>query len=121
MARSSSADAEACRFRRALFNILCRKPENADRVRECSSRLAFAEVSESHRKLVPDLVICGTFEIPHAATAHKTFPEPGRDIDAVAKNIVPVDDDKSPMLIPILKYDLLFRENTGVASRTMLR
>ncbi len=93
------------------FDIRSCKPEHANRARDVLHCL-LAEIGKSYRKLVPNLLVCRPRNA-YAAGLAKCL-QTRRDIDAVAKNIVAVDDNVADVDSDS-KYDFLFRENTGVA------
>ena len=67
-----------------------RKPVNADGARDVLHRL-LAEIGERQRQLVPDLLVGGARDADAAGLAQRF--EPGGNVDAVAENVVAVDDD----------------------------
>jgi len=97
------------RFRNSR-DIPGRKPEYTNRTRDVLYSL-LAEIGESHRQFVPDLVVCCPRNTYTAGFA-KRF-QTSRDIDAVAKNIVAINDDVADVDSDS-KYNLFFRGNTGV-------
>jgi len=93
--RSGGRGIRRCRRSRWLhlrkrLDLLGAEPEHPDRARNVLDGL-LAEIGEGQRKLVPDLIVCRAGDAQPARLAQRL--QPGRDVYAVAEDVVTVDDD----------------------------
>src|ERR1700728_1233705 len=105
-----------CRGRNGLrqtFYILCREPEDTDRAGNVLHRL-LAEVGERDRELVPDVIVCRSRNAYASGLAKRL--QPRGDIDAVAEDIIAVDDDIADVYAEA-EYDLPLGNDAAVASQ----
>src|SRR5581483_12404358 len=72
-----------------------------------------AEIGKGQRELVPDLLVGGARDADAAGFAQRL--QPRGDVDAVAENVVAVDDDVAD-IDPDAEHDLLVFGNGRVAA-----
>src|SRR5262245_36973548 len=86
---SSHRGLQQFRFRKRL-DLLRAEAENANRPGNVLDGL-LAEISEGERQLIPDLIVSRAGDAQAAWLAQRL--QPGSDIDAVAENVITIDDD----------------------------
>ena len=108
--RLRRSEGRAVRQRQDVFR---RQPVDADGARDVLHRL-LAEIGEGQRQLVPDLLVGRARDADAAGLAQRL--QPGGDVDAVAENVVAVDDDVADIDADA-EDDLLVFGNGRVAAR----